>query len=178
MKIFNWSNSKTVLIAGIFTMLSGFSFSANAGDGDWPEYGRDSNSWRYSPLGQINKENVKDLNVAWIHQAGDISSGLQATPIAINGILYYAGANNNVFALDGATGKAIWHYKPELHEKAAESFWASQTRGVAVGHGMVYLGSLDGRYIALDQNTGEVKWEMGICRSIGTIESAAFIRDC
>lgn len=162
MKIFNWSNSKTVLIAGVLTAFSGFSFSVNADDNpnDWPQYGRDSNSWRYSPLGQINKDNVKDLKVAWIHQPGDLSSGLQATPIAVNGILYYAAANNNVFAVDGATGKALWHYKPELHEKAAESFWASQTRGVTVGHGMVYLGSLDGRYIALDQNTGEVKWEI------------------
>ena len=160
MKIFNWNNSRSALIAGTLAMLSGVSISANAeGDADWPQYGRDSNSWRYSPLAQINKGNVANLKVAWIHQPGDMQSGLQATPIAVDGILYYLASNNNVFAIDGSTGKAIWHYKPELDELAAESFWASQGRGVTVGHGMVYLGSLDGRYIALDQKTGEVKWE-------------------
>ncbi|MFT5426348.1 MAG: alcohol dehydrogenase (cytochrome c) [Gammaproteobacteria bacterium] len=158
MKIFN---SKSVIIAGALTMLSGFSFSATAGspDGDWPDYNRDNNSWRHSPLKQINRDNVKDLNVAWIHQPGDIQQGLQATPIAVDGILYYVAANNNVFAVDGATGKALWHYKPELNPLAAESFWASQSRGVSVRFGMVYLGSLDGRFIALDAATGAVKWE-------------------
>ncbi len=159
MKIFRWNNSRAMLIAGVLMMLNTLSFSANAGDADWAEYGRDATGWRYSPLDQINKGNVQNLKVAWIHQPGDMQSGLQAHPIAIGGILYYVGSNNNVFAIDGATGKAIWHYKPELHEKAAESFWASQSRGVTVGLGHVYLGSLDGRYIALDQKTGEVKWE-------------------
>ena len=163
MKIFNFKSSKVALIAGALTMLSGYSLSANAdghGHGDWADYGRDANAWRYSPLNQINKDNVKDLKVAWIHQPGDIQMGLQATPIALDGVLYYVAANNNVFAVDGATGQALWHYKPELHPLTAETFWAAQQRGVAVGHGMVYLGTLDGRFVALDQKSGEVKWEI------------------
>lgn len=160
MKMFDLKKSKLIL-GCLFGALSFASVSAIAEDNpaDWPEYLRDSKGWRYSPLDQINKENVSKLKVAWIHQPGDIQMGLQATPIAIDGILYYVAANNNVFALDGKSGKALWHYQPELDPLAAESFWAAQSRGVTVGHGNVYLGTLDGRYIALDQKTGEVKWE-------------------
>ncbi|TNE78615.1 MAG: quinonprotein alcohol dehydrogenase [Gammaproteobacteria bacterium] len=155
-----FKKSKFVL-GCLFGALSLTSVSLHAADNpnDWPEYLRDSKGWRYSPLEQINKDNVSKLKVAWIHQPGDIQMGLQATPIAIDGVLYYVAANNNVYAVDGKTGKTIWHYQPELDPLAAESFWAAQSRGVTVGHGMVYLGTLDGRYIALDQKTGKVKWE-------------------
>ena len=162
MKMFDLKKSKLVLgcLFGALTMASvSVSVSAEDNPADWPEYLRDSKGWRYSPLDQINKDNVNKLKVAWIHQPGDIQMGLQATPIAIGGILYYVAANNNVFAVDGKSGKTLWHYQPELDPLAAESFWAAQSRGVTVGHGNVYLGTLDGRYIALDQKTGEVKWE-------------------
>src|SRR3954452_11131629 len=56
---------------------------------DWPQYHRTSNAWRYSPLDQITKANVKNLKVAWIHQPGDITMGLQATPIVVDGVMYY-----------------------------------------------------------------------------------------
>jgi alcohol dehydrogenase (cytochrome c) len=160
MKIFDFKKSKKAL-GCLFGVLSIVSVSVSAADNpaDWPEYLRDSKGWRYSPLDQINKENVSKLKVAWIHQPGDIQMGLQATPIAIGGILYYVAANNNVFAVDGKSGKTLWHYQPELDPLAAESFWAAQSRGVTVGHGNVYLGTLDGRYIALDKKTGAVKWE-------------------
>ena len=160
MKMFDFKKSKRA-IGCVFGVLSMASVAVSAADNpaDWPEYHRDSNGWRYSPLDQINKKNVSKLKVAWIHQPGDIQMGLQATPIAIGGILYYVAANNNVFAVDGKSGKTLWHFQPELDPLSAESFWAAQSRGVTVGHGNVYMGTLDGRYIALDQKTGEVKWE-------------------
>ncbi len=126
---------------------------------DWPMFYRDNNAWRYSPLDQINAGNVGKLKVAWIHQPGDIAMGLQATPIAIDGVIYYVGPNNRVFAVDGKTGKTIWFYQPELDPIVNQVFYVSASRGVTVGHGMVFLGSLDGRFIALDQKTGAVKWE-------------------
>lgn len=160
MKLLGLKKSKLVAgcLLGAVSMLS-VAVSAADNPNDWPEYLRDSKGWRYSPLEQINKDNVSKLKVAWIHQPGDIQMGLQATPIAIDGVLYYVAANNNVFAVDGKSGKTLWHYQPELDPLAAESFWAAQSRGVSVGHGMVYLGTLDGRYIALDQKTGKVKWD-------------------
>ncbi len=136
---------------------------ASADDGsDWPRYHRLDNGWRYSPLGQINTDTVKNLKVAWIHQPGDIQHGLQATPIILDGIVYYVGANNNVFAVNGASGETIWHYQPELDPIVRRVFYQAATRGVTVGHGMVYLGTLDGRFIALDQKTGKVVWSRQI----------------
>ena len=61
---------------------------------NWPEYHRTGHAWRYSPLADINKSNVSKLEVAWIHQPGNITHGLQATPIVIDGTLYYVGAYN------------------------------------------------------------------------------------
>jgi alcohol dehydrogenase (cytochrome c) len=53
---------------------------------NWPQYHRTANAWRYSPLDQINKNNVGKLSVAWIAQGGDITMGYQATPLAIDGV--------------------------------------------------------------------------------------------
>lgn len=125
---------------------------------DWPQYHRTGAAWRYSPLDQINRDNVNKLKVQWIAQPGDITQGLQATPIEIDGVLYYIGPYNHVYALDGATGKIIWQYQPKLAPISNDSFYAAASRGVTVGRGKVFVGSLDGRFIALDQKTGKELW--------------------
>jgi alcohol dehydrogenase (cytochrome c) len=129
-----------------------------ASPNDWPQYHRTGAAWRYSPLDQINRENVKKLKVQWIHQPGDITHGLQATPIEVDGVLYYIGPQNNVYALDGATGQTLWHYKPKLAPITGDVFYPAASRGVTVGRGKVFVGSLDGRFIALDQKTGKEVW--------------------
>jgi alcohol dehydrogenase (cytochrome c) len=128
------------------------------GDGDWTSYNGDYRDWRFSPLDQINASNVDKLSVAWIHQPGDITQGLQATPLAVDGLIYYIAANNRVFAADGATGAEIWHYYTELDPITAKLFFAAYNRGVAIGGGKVFFGTLDGRLIALDQQTGKKIW--------------------
>jgi alcohol dehydrogenase (cytochrome c) len=125
---------------------------------NWPQYHRSYNAWRFSPLDQINKTNVKKLKVAWIHQAGNITLGLQATPIEIDGVMYLITADNHVWALDAATGKMKWDYQAKLDPISKEAFYHSTSRGVTVGRGKVYIGSLDGRFIALDQATGKELW--------------------
>jgi alcohol dehydrogenase (cytochrome c) len=125
---------------------------------DWPQYHRTYNAWRYSPLDQINKGNVKKLKVAWIHQPGVITHGLQATPIVIDGVMYSIAADNNVFALDAASGKVLWRYTAKLDPIVKEVFYASASRGVTVGRGKVFVGTLDGRFVALDQQTGKELW--------------------
>jgi alcohol dehydrogenase (cytochrome c) len=167
--IMNWWKS-FLYISFIASLSVSSSYAADAKSGyedpeNWPRYHRLDNGWRFSPLKQVNKSNVKNLSVAWIHTVGDIANGMQATPIVIDGVIYYVGPNNNVFAVDGASGKTIWHYQPELDPIVDEVFYTNATRGVTVGHGNVYLGTLDGRYIALDQKTGEVKWENQIIKN-------------
>lgn len=125
---------------------------------NWPQYHRSYNAWRFSPLSQINKSNVKKLKVAWIHQPGNITHGLQATPIVIDGVMYTISADNNVWAIDAATGKTIWHYTAKLDPVVKEVFYQSASRGVTVGRGKVFVGTLDGRFLALDQKTGKELW--------------------
>ena len=127
---------------------------------NWPQYHRTANGWRYSPLDQITTANVQRLSVAWIHQPGDITHGLQATPITVDGVIYYIGANNRVFAIDAATGKELWKFVTELNPMTQEIFFAAYNRGVTVGRGKVFFGTLDGRGIALDQRTGEEVWSV------------------
>lgn len=149
--------------AALLLLSAGVANAENKGPGfddpnNWPQYHRSFNAWRYSPLDQINKDNVKDLRIAWIHQPGVITHGLQATPIVIDGVMYSIAADNNVFALDAATGKIIWRYTAKLDPIVKEVFYQSASRGVTVGRGKVFIGSLDGRFIALDQKTGKELW--------------------
>ena len=89
---------------------------------DWPFYGRDAGGMRYSPLAQINRQNVATLKVAWTFHVGDISdgtggkkrSGLEPTPILVDGTLYLTSGFNRVFALDPETGKQRWVYDPMI----------------------------------------------------------------
>jgi alcohol dehydrogenase (cytochrome c) len=127
---------------------------------DWPQYHRTYNGWRYSPLDQINRDNIKRLKVAWIHQPGDITHGIQATPLVVDGIIYYVSAFNTVHAVDGATGRQLWKYKPKLDPVVPQTVFPAWSRGVALGHGRVYLGTLDGRGVALDQKSGQELWSV------------------
>ncbi len=150
----------SLALAGLLTLGTA---TAQSGPGyddpdNWPQYHRSFNAWRYSPLKDINKGNVAKLQVAWIHQPGDITHGLQATPIVIDGTLYYVSANNNVWAVDAATGKTIWHYQPKLDPVSKKVFYAAASRGITVGRGKVFLGTLDGRMVGIDQKTGKELW--------------------
>jgi quinoprotein glucose dehydrogenase len=87
-----------------------------ASAGDWRFYGGDAGSTKYSPLDRINAANVKDLRIAWRWKADnfgpDPEYNLQATPLAINGILYTtAGTRRHVVAIDGATGETLWMFR-------------------------------------------------------------------
>jgi alcohol dehydrogenase (cytochrome c) len=154
------STAVAIVLALISLSTTRMAIAADGTDkpSDWPLYHGNSKSWRYSELDQINKSNVKRLKVAWIHQPGDITGGLQATPIVIDGVLYYISANNKVQALDAASGKELWRYETKLDPVASEVFFSVSSRGVTVAGGKVYLGTLDGRVIALDQKTGKELW--------------------
>ncbi len=163
-----WTTATVALATGLLMYGNASTVSA-AGTGpgfedpnNWPQYGRTFNNWRFSPLDQIDKSNVKKLKVAWVHQPGDIEMGLQVTPIVIDGVMYYVSANNNVWAVDAATGKTIWHYKAKLDKVAKQVFFKAANKNVTVGRGKVFLGTLDGRFVALDQKTGTEVWSTQI----------------
>jgi alcohol dehydrogenase (cytochrome c) len=142
-------------------------------DSDWCAYHRTvDNAWRHSPLAEINKNNVSDLQVAWIFQPGETRMGLHSTPIVIDGAMYFSSNPSTVWKLDAATGERMWAYEPEMDEAIVSRSFFAHSRGLAVGDGRVYMGTADGRIIALDEHTGEVIWDKQFVDSAK--ESAGF----
>jgi alcohol dehydrogenase (cytochrome c) len=129
---------------------------------NWPIYNRTLDGTRFSPLKEITAANVQNLQVAWIAQTGDITLGLQETPLVIDGVVYSIAANDRVQAFDGETGQEIWHYFPKLNDVVNEIFFTPISRGLAFGDGRIYLGTTDGRGIALDAKTGNELWAVQI----------------
>ncbi|MBV9251300.1 MAG: PQQ-binding-like beta-propeller repeat protein [Acetobacteraceae bacterium] len=129
---------------------------------DWPMYHQSYRSWHYSTLAQINANNVKDLRVAWIHTPGANRRGVQSFPIVVDGTLYYT-TGSQVWALDGATGEFLWKFEPKIDEERAEAtVYNPYNRGVAAGYGKLFLGTVDGRLIAIDMKTGKQVWSTAL----------------
>jgi alcohol dehydrogenase (cytochrome c) len=140
--------------------------NADKNPNDWLTYHGSYKSWHYSPLDQIDTGNVGDLEVAWMHSPGRSTRGLQSFPLVAEGVLYYTGSYSRVFALDAASGEVLWSYFPELNEDLiAAQTHSPYTRGIALGHGHVYVGTVDGRLIALDMETGKPVWDTKLVES-------------
>src|SRR5580692_3719497 len=103
---------------------------ADAEPQNWLTYSGSYKSWRYSTLDQINRANVANLKVAWVHQM-PTTHRVETTPIVVDGIMYMTEPPSNVFALDAATGRPYWHYQRALPAKI--SLCCDEVnRGVAV----------------------------------------------
>ena len=134
--------------------------AADVEPGQWMSHGRTYDEQRFSPLDQINTESVSKLGLAW---AADLESrrGQESTPLVADGVLYVSTAWSKVRAYDAATGKPLWTYDPEVPgEWAVNACCDVVNRGVALWEGKVFVGSLDGRLIALDAATGRELWDV------------------
>jgi len=132
-----------------------------AGDGaDWAMYGRTTDEQRFSPLSQINEQNIGRLGLAWSKELGT-TRGLEATPIVSNGVIYTTAEWSVALALDAKSGAILWTFDPKVNRAHARTICCDVVnRGVALYHGKVYLGTLDGRLIALDAKSGHPVWEV------------------
>lgn len=127
---------------------------------DWRRHGRTNSEQRFSPLAQIDATSVKRLGLAWSYATGS-RRGLEATPLVIDGVLYATSTWSVVFALDAASGRELWRYDPEVpREVGRKACCDVVNRGVAFFRGRIYLGSLDGRLIALDARSGRPIWQV------------------
>jgi alcohol dehydrogenase (cytochrome c) len=131
---------------------------------NWVTNGGTVFNQRYSPLDEIDRENVAELKGVWrTHLRG---SGLgpqysgEAQPIVFEGVVYIATGANDVFALSVETGEILWQYSAGLDPSVTSVCCGWTNRGVALGDGKVYLGQLDGRLVALDQRTGKLVWSI------------------
>jgi len=140
---------------------------ADSEPGNWLSNGRTYSEQRFSPLKAIDTKNVGTLGMAWAHDM-DSTRGLEATPIVIDGVMYLTGTWSIVQAIDARTGKNLWTFDPEVPGQWARYACCDVVnRGVAVWEGKVYVGTIDGRLIALDAGTGKPVW------SVDTIDGKA-----
>lgn len=171
-----------VLIVIAFGLLCLLKFSrhgqaqGNSSPNDWPAYGRDAGGSRYSPLKQINRENVGKLKVAWTYHTGaeevkavsSKNAAFESTPILVDGWLYLTTPYNRVIALDPATGAEKWTYDPAVALNRGYSELTS--RGVSAWPAVndkrkasrrIFVATIDARLIALDAATGKTISDFG-----------------
>ena len=125
---------------------------------DWPSYGLDYAETRFSRLNQISTANVEKLGLVWAY---DLESrrGIEATPVVVDGIMYVSASWSVVHAIDTRTGRRLWVYDPEVPKEAGYKGCCDVVnRGVALYKGKVFVGTYDGRLVALDAVTGKVAW--------------------
>ncbi len=128
--------------------------------GNWMTHGGTYAEQRFANLTQINSSNAGKLGLVWSYDL-DTNRGQEATPLVIDGVMYTTTAWSKVVALDAATGKVKWRYDPEVVKDRGHAACCDVVnRGVAAWGGMIFLGALDGRLIALDAATGKVKWSV------------------
>lgn len=126
---------------------------ANPSAGDWLQWRRDHTASGYSPLDQVNRQNVGDLRLAW---AVAMESGPQEQePIVYRGVMYLPHTNGVVQALDARNGERIWEYRRDLPDDLGND----TTRSLAVYEDKIYLTTEDSYLVALDAGTGRLVWE-------------------
>ena len=127
---------------------------------NWMSYGRTYDEQRFSPLKKVDAQNVSQLKLAWHYDLDTAHRVQESSPLVIDGVMYVTSAWSKVFALNAATGEQIWAYDPKVPgETGVNACCDVANRGVAAWNGKVYVGTLDGRLIALDAATGTPVWE-------------------
>ena len=128
-------------------------------DEGWLRHGRTDDEQRYSPLDGIDEMNVDRLGLAWSFDL-ETTHGVEATPIVVGDAMYLTGPWSVVYALDARNGTLRWHYDPKVSRRHARNACCGVVnRGVAAEDGRIFVGTLDGRLVALDAATGQVVWE-------------------
>lgn len=172
MRLFR-SAAQRALQSAIFAFALGHPLAIPAGDvdasrllaasnnnADWLTHGRTYDEQRFSPLARIDQSNVSELKLAWFHEL-DTTRGQEATPLVIDGVMYVTSAWSKVFALDARTGRELWRFDPEVDgAKAIDACCDVVNRGVAAWGAHVFVGTLDGRLIALDRDSGRPSWSV------------------
>ena len=122
----------------------------------WSHYGGSYNEQRFSPLTQINSQNVKDLGLAW-YADYDTNQNQHGSPLYVDGVIYVSTARNVVHAFDARNGRRVWTYTPIMIPNPNVGL---VNRGMAAYNGKVYMGMLDAQLVAIDARTGKEAWKV------------------
>src|SRR5688572_2036034 len=133
--------------------------AADAEPGQWLATGRTYGEQRFSPLTELDASTVGELGLAWYGDL-NVSRAQESTPLFVDGVLYVTTAWSNVQAYDARSGKQLWSFDAQVPRE-----WGSRAccdvvnRGAAAWNGKIYVGTIDGRLVALDAATGTPAWE-------------------
>jgi quinohemoprotein ethanol dehydrogenase len=127
---------------------------------EWLSYGRTYDEQRFSPLDKVNKQTAPQLGLAWSYELAT-NRGVETTPIVVDGTMYVTSAWSVVYALDAKTGAEKWKFDPEVPRAWGQYACCDVVnRGVAVWDGKIFVGTIDGRLIALNVTDGTKAWEV------------------
>jgi quinohemoprotein ethanol dehydrogenase len=149
--------------------------NAASNGNEWLSYGHDYSEQHYSPLKQVDANNVDKLGLAWYYQTDDDPGTVEGSPIVANGTMYFTATWDQLYAVDARTGKLKWKWIPEVSHQNFKPMnpnapdririgpsvcCGPANRGVAIYDGKIYMGTLDGRLIAFDAETGKIVWQV------------------
>ncbi len=137
-------------------MLNGAAKNAGA----WLHSNGDYTNSRYYPGSQVNTKNVKNLKPAFVFQT-EVLESMETAPIVVDGVMYLTTSYDHVYAIDATSGVEYWHYKHKMGP-ITTFCCGPNNRGVAIGEGKLFLGTLDAKLVALDSKTGGVLWSTQI----------------
>lgn len=163
LKAFLWAGVTAAALASLPVAASRANDSIMQATGNpdqWASYGHDYGNTRFSPLKDINKDNVKGLKLAFSYQLGSLRSN-ESTPLVIGDAMYVSTSwgPKYVYALDAATGQQKWVYEPEIPDDVLQYACCDvNSRGVTYANGKIFVGRLDGMLTALDAATGKEVW--------------------
>ncbi|MBI2687503.1 MAG: PQQ-dependent dehydrogenase, methanol/ethanol family [Acidobacteria bacterium] len=129
----------------------------SAQDANWTTYHGNHSSTHHSTLTQITPQNAKDLELKWTFQAQSLEK-FETTPLVVDGVMYITEAPNTVVAIDAVTGREFWIYE---HKNPDVTYpcCGKVNRGLAIHNKTLYMGTLDGKLVAVDAITGQLRWE-------------------
>ncbi|HUP02997.1 MAG TPA: PQQ-dependent dehydrogenase, methanol/ethanol family [Bryobacteraceae bacterium] len=124
---------------------------------NWLTYAGSYRSWRYSTLDQIKADNAKNLELTWVYQLESLDK-FEATPLVVDGVMYFTQPPSDVIAVDARTGRAFWTYRYRLSGNVGVCC-GRDNRGLAILGDTLFLAGLDGALVALDAKTGKETWK-------------------
>jgi alcohol dehydrogenase (cytochrome c) len=132
----------------------------NPDPSDWINFRRTYDAWGYSPLKQITRANVDQLQLVWVRQLGGGSS-MQPTPLVYQGVMYVPQPWGLVQAYDGVSGELLWEYQRKF-DYDPDTYFLSRLRSLAITGDRIIVGTTDAHLVALEARTGKVAWDQTI----------------
>src|SRR5262245_19051059 len=132
----------------------------NPDPADWIHFRRTYDQWGFSPLKQINKSNVDELQLVWVRPLGG-GTNMQPTPLVYQGAMYVPQPRGRIEAFDAVTGASLWEYQRKF-DFDPDTYYASRLKSLAIVDDKIIVGTMDAHLGALDARTGKVVWDQRV----------------